>query len=365
MRSSVVVLVLAVGCAGGYAPVDAVHEEIIGGTIDTGDPAVVLLYQTVKGVQGGSICTGEVISPHVILTAAHCTGGEKPEEAAISTWRVYLGADFNQATADDLLLVKEAHFNPDFRVANLAGGNDVGVAILSNALPPSIRPLPINRTPLSTTDKGKPVRFVGYGLSNVTNTTDPSVVGVKRQTTTTLTEYNEKLLHFTDGTHETCNGDSGGPAFMNINGQDVIVGVTSFGDSSCSEGGFDTRIDTITAFIDPFVQANDPGFVPSSVPSSPSGGAQSPPTSSATPMPPSSALAGGVGASCVSDRDCQSGLCGIDNKGQHTCFAADSPRSAVGGCAVAGGGESAGGLGLGLLLLMGLTLGRRRSIAQR
>ena len=135
-----------------------------------------------------------------------------------------------------------------------------------------------------------------------------------------------------------------------------------------SQGGFDTRIDTITSFIDPFVQANDPGFIASgSVPSSPSGGAQSPPTSSTTPTPPSSTGAGGVGASCVSDHDCQSGLCGLDNKGQHSCFATDSLRSTAGGCDVAGSGRGAGagGLLLGLMLVMALTLGRRCRITQR
>jgi MYXO-CTERM domain-containing protein len=372
MRSSALLLVLAAGCTGGYAPVDAIQQEIIGGSLDTGDPAVVLLFQTIAGQQGGAICTGEVISPHVILTAAHCTGGEDPAQAASATWRVYLGSDFGLATARDLLPVKEAHFNPAFDVKNLTAGNDVGVAILRDPLPASITPLPFNRTGLDSSHNGKQVRFVGYGLSTVTidsaGNPQGDGAGVKRQTTTTLTEFNTKLLHFADGTHETCNGDSGGPAFMNIGGREVIIGVTSFGDISCSQGGFDTRIDTITSFIDPYVQANDPGFISSgSVPSSPSGGAQSPPTSSATPTSPSPTGAGGVGASCVYDHDCQSGLCGLDNKGQHSCSAANSLRSTAGGCAVGGegAGAGAGGLGLGLMLVMVLTLGRRRRSTQR
>jgi MYXO-CTERM domain-containing protein len=369
MRSSLLLAILASGCAGGLAPVDAVQEGIIGGSLDTGDPAVVLLFQTVAGQQGGAICTGEVVSPHVILTAAHCTGGEDPAEAANATWRVYLGADFGQAAARDLLPVKEAHFNSAFDVNNLTGGNDIGVAILRDPIPSTITPLKINRTPLTAANLNKPVRFVGYGLSSVTvdsnGQPDGTGAGVKRQTSTTLTEFNDKLLHFSDGAHETCNGDSGGPAFMNIGGQDVIVGITSFGDISCSQGGFDTRIDTLTAFLDPFIQANDPGFIASSVPSSPSGGTQSPPTSSATPMPPSSTVAGGVGASCIQDSDCQSGLCGLDNRGQHSCVATDSLKGTAGGCAVANDGEHSSGLGMGLLLVLALTLARRRVSAQR
>jgi MYXO-CTERM domain-containing protein len=364
MRSSALFVMLAAGCAGGYAPVGVAQEGIIGGTNDVGDPAVVLLFQTIAGQQGGAICTGELVSPHVILTAAHCTGGEDPAEAASATWRVYLGADLNQARAQDLLPVKEAHFNQGFDVNNLTGGNDVGVAILANPIT-NITPLTINRTPLDRTHDGQPVRLVGYGLSTVTldanGQPDGDGAGVKRQTSTTLTEHSDKLLHFSDGAHETCNGDSGGPAFMVIGGKEVIIGVTSFGDISCSQGGFDTRIDTLTSFIDPFIQANDPGFVPASVPSSPSGGTQSPPTSSATPTPPSPAGAGGVGASCVTDKDCQSSLCGLDNQGKYQCLAADTQRTTVGGCAVGGADEGSSSFGFGLLLLMALTLGRRRS----
>src|SRR6266542_3041886 len=135
MRFSALLLMLAAGCTGGYAPVDAIQQEIIGGSLDTGDSAVVLLFQTIAGQQGGAICTGEVISPHVILTAAHCTGGEDPAEAASATWRVYLGSDLSQATARDLLPVKEAHFNSAFDVNNLTAGNDVGGAILRDPVP--------------------------------------------------------------------------------------------------------------------------------------------------------------------------------------------------------------------------------------
>src|SRR5512146_1604493 len=128
VRSSALVLLLALtGCTGVAAGPDVIEEEIIGGTADTSDPAVVLLYMTVPGQSGGSLCTAEVISPHVVLSAAHCTGGENPS-ITNAVWRVYLGPDFSKATAADLLPVKEAHYNPKFDINNLPAGNDVGVA---------------------------------------------------------------------------------------------------------------------------------------------------------------------------------------------------------------------------------------------
>ncbi|MCU1277139.1 MAG: Vitamin K-dependent protein, partial [bacterium] len=267
MRSPLVAIAVSLaGCTGAAIGSGVVDEPIIGGTSDTADSAVVLLYMTVPGTPGGALCTGEAISPHVVLTAAHCTGGEDPA-VTNATWRVYLGADLGKAAAADLLPVKAAHYNPSFDVNNLPGGNDVGVAILQNALPSTVAPLPYNRASIDSGFDGKPVRFVGYGLDNATAQTGG---GVKRTTTTTLTDHSALLLHFSDGTHETCNGDSGGPALMTIGGKETIVGLTSYGDVACAMGGYDTRVDAMAAWIDGYVQQADPGFLGGTTPSGPS-----------------------------------------------------------------------------------------------
>jgi secreted trypsin-like serine protease len=370
VRSPLIALLVSLaGCTGAAMGPGVVDEPIIGGTTDAADGAVVLLYMTIPGQQGGALCTGEVISPHVVLTAAHCTGGEDPT-ITNAVWRVYLGDDLSKATAADLLPVKAAHYHASFDVNNLPGGNDVGVAIMQSALPPSLKPLPYNHAAMDASFDGKPVRLVGYGLDNGTAQTG---AGIKRTTMTTLTDHSALLLHFGDGAHETCNGDSGGPALMTIGGKETIIGLTSYGDVACAMGGFDTRVDAMAAWIDGYVQQADPGFptggsTPTgpSTPPSPSGGTQSPPTSSSPPMPPSSAGAGDVGASCVSNDDCRSQLCGLGSDGAtHICYASNANDVHGGmGCAVVAGADGGGGTAAALMLIFGLIVklgrGRRR-----
>jgi secreted trypsin-like serine protease len=354
---------------------------IIGGTTDSGDPGVVLIFAQVPGAQNGALCTGEVISPHVILTAAHCVS--PAEVGANAAFHVLAAPDFNAAQASDFLTVKETHFNTLFDPNNLNGGNDVGVVILNN--PISAPVLPLNRAPLTQAMVGQPVRFVGYGLSDATA---QAGAGLKRQTTTTLTDFTDVLIHFSDGAHETCNGDSGGPAFMTLNGTEVVVGLTSFGDVSCSQGGFDTRVDAMLSFIDPFVAANDPGSVPAT--GSAAGGTASPtptatqpaggsntapgaatpaqPTLPAAPNPaapaattpaPSSALAG-YGQVCQHDSDCASKSCGLGTSGTLVCVMAATDVN--GGCSTAGrGGHNGADLVWLLLPLAALCFRRRRT----
>src|SRR5437764_96629 len=97
---------------------------------------------------------------------------------------------------------------------------------------------------------GKPLRVVGYGLDDGVQQTG---AGVKRQVLTKLRSIASMLIGVGDTRHGTCNGDSGGPAFMKIDGIETIVGVTSYGNADCSDGGFDARVDTDLAFIDAYL----------------------------------------------------------------------------------------------------------------
>jgi V8-like Glu-specific endopeptidase len=362
MRHAAVILALfASGCLRG-APVGVEEQPIIGGTVDTGDPAVVVLYAQQPGANGGSLCTAEIVSAHVVLTAAHCVSPS--EVGAGAQFTVFTGTDINQPTQQ--LAVRETHFDPQFDINNLGAGHDIAVAILANAT--TITPLRMNRAALTQAHVGQPVRFVGYGLSNAQTQTG---AGTKRQTTTTLSGFDNVLLQFNDGVHETCNGDSGGPAFMDLGGGgEVIVGLTSFGDVNCNQGGYDTRVDKMAAFVDPYVQANDPPPVsppdmaqpPSSQPDM--GGGSGPidpgggdPSAGSNPQHPSSSLLP-LGSACKLDEECASNACGIGDHGTLVCVGGGPGQSLFGGCAMGGGTQTETAIGLLLVCIVGLLFAR-------
>ena len=243
-------MALSAGCGGGGGSPSAAAEEsgsIVGGEVDTGDPSVVAVYAQQPGQPGGFLCTGSLIAPTVVLTAAHCVS--EVETGPNAKFSVFTSANVNR-NGGVALAVREVHANPRWSAKRLEGGHDQGIVVL--AQPTSLLPLAINRSPLASALRGKPVRIVGYGLNDGTAQTG---AGIKRQALTSLSAIQANLIAVGDSRRGTCNGDSGGPAFMSLNGQETIVGTTSYGNADCSDGGYDARVDTDLAFIDQYVLA--------------------------------------------------------------------------------------------------------------
>ena len=257
----------------------------------------------------GATCTGELIGPHTVVTAGHCTdltaGGEVSGPGRPALTICSSSADvmaivegnttsdgcnlaifvlFNNAcTTNDTMntcesgLINAGNYisadsatnpgyegsvNPPYTATN--NNNDIGLLHLASSTlkngqaEPGI--LTFNRADLGAacTDLGN-LKFVGYGI------TDPAqgmnaISGVKYDVTHDVrvkdTWHDEEdgaqasplsTCGAGSGQEPTCSGDSGGPSF---NSAGVIIGVTSLGDTGCSEYGQDTRIDAYASWID-------------------------------------------------------------------------------------------------------------------
>lgn len=234
MRLAAAVLLCA-ACVVDPEPTGVSTLPIIEGTAAPDDHAVVALVDP----GGTPFCTGTLVSPHVVVTAGHCVVFGAPRYA-------FLGDDVDEGGV--FIDVRDAIPYDGFDGSALE--NDLGVVILDEAIgEDDAAPVPIlTRAPTI----GEVARFVGYGYTEVGQAGD---YGRKYQKETPITSVDPTLFGY--GV-VTCNGDSGGPAFLLDEGIEVLAGVTSFGDIGCAMFGFDTRIDPYADWILSQIDTFDP-----------------------------------------------------------------------------------------------------------
>jgi secreted trypsin-like serine protease len=187
-------------------------------------------------------CTGTLLSPTVVLTAAHCTDGTATAYAYFS---VNVPDDFRENPTGFL---GTTYTHPAFKT-NLH--NDVGVVVLDD---------PVNRneypvlasvrflTDLKVAHEIQDDSFVAVGYGVLNGFPPPRLVDnesrwVGRSPYRGLKKNNLHLFQnpVPDGAGGTCFGDSGGPHFWNDTL--IIVSVTSWGDANCRANDQTQRVD--------------------------------------------------------------------------------------------------------------------------
>lgn len=206
------------------------EQSVIGGSADSRDPAVAAVFV-------GGLCTGTLVAPQVVLTAAHCVA-DAIVAGATSGGTVRFG-DGRTPWIDSVPIIDmtmHRFYKPPAFLKH-----DIALVRLSRA-PEGIEPLPMNKRAITDADIGFEVRVVGFGNNDGVTA---SGAGEKRQVRTTLTEVRPRHIGYGNPQENTCQGDSGGPTFMKFDDEEVVVGVTSFGSDLCRATSQMTRVDVM------------------------------------------------------------------------------------------------------------------------
>jgi V8-like Glu-specific endopeptidase len=215
------------------------HTAIVGGVTDTGDPAVVSLKAGYDIASSQQYCTGTLIAPQTVLTAAHCINAY----GASVKYFVVFGTDDSAPT--DYRQIVAQYKNPSYTGAS-GSGHDEGVLKLSSPVL-NVTPILPNPVALNSSNVGQSIRHVGFGSTSGAGSGN----GLKRQVTYTVRQITTLELESGATGKQTCGGDSGGPALMVTAGSPLerVVGTVSYGDPDCTVYGMDARVDMDLAWI--------------------------------------------------------------------------------------------------------------------
>jgi MYXO-CTERM domain-containing protein len=219
---------------------------IVGGEPTSEYPQVVMLWI------GGGTCTGTLIAPTWVLTAAHCVDGVHNTQNALA----YLGASPSTGENDGTAQIAAVYAHPEY-VTSMLNGRDAGLVELSTPFD-EVEPAVLTRAAVDPGWEGRTVRYVGYGVTHE----DGWDSGTKRTVEVPLYQFDDHWIYTYDQGHNMCWGDSGGAAFIDVEGQLVLAGIMSWvsswddQDYPCTTGwGSSVRIDTVMDWIDEHVDA--------------------------------------------------------------------------------------------------------------
>ena len=195
----------------------------------------------------GNFCSGALIAPDLVLTAAHCVEGNS------DTKIVVYDARRTPELRDVRRVARHPQFNPQGIRARRASAD---VALLQLAQPLA-KPVAALGIPLEPIAAGQSFSIAGVG---VTRPGDGKSGGLVRAATLISTSQpgrlQIRLVDPANGGLGACTGDSGGPVVQQQSGRATVVGVMSWSTGANNTAGCGglTGVTPLTLYRDWVVQ---------------------------------------------------------------------------------------------------------------
>jgi secreted trypsin-like serine protease len=220
------------------------EARIVGGEETHDYPAVGAILQN-----GLMHCTGTLIGPHTVLTAGHCLYKRETRDLVFvqGTYALDQGNIRRRATA------KAMPNDGDFRYDDPSLHDDVGLLYVGDPAATETMKLHVGEPPLRDLVKHqRELAFIGFGYTLVRG--NKAGLGTKRHVDMPINGFAARTFTYRVARKNTCNGDSGGPAFVESANELWLAGITSSGDTPCTDHGTDTRVESFMSWISPRIR---------------------------------------------------------------------------------------------------------------